>query len=67
MIETVTVTMASRSICVLHDLAELDLHPAEQAMEIVISGPSHRPRAETVDGVLYLNPGSAHRPPPLGM
>jgi predicted phosphodiesterase len=25
----------------------------------VVSGHSHRPRVETIDGVLYLNPGSA--------
>ena len=26
---------------------------------MVISGHSHQPRVETIDGVLYLNPGSA--------
>ncbi len=57
--ETVTITLANRPIHVLHDLAELDLDPSEQAIEIVVSGYSHRPKAETVDGVLYLNPGSA--------
>jgi putative phosphoesterase len=28
-------------------------------VDVVISGHSHRPRIETIDGVLYLNPGSA--------
>ena len=55
----VTVTLANRSIHVLHDLAELDLDPAERAVDIVVSGHTHRPKADTVDGVLYLNPGSA--------
>jgi len=27
--------------------------------DVVASGHSHRPRIETIDGVLYLNPGSA--------
>lgn len=57
--ETVTVMLATRSIHVLHDLAELDLDPSERAIDIVASGHSHRPKADTVDGVLYLNPGSA--------
>ena len=57
--ETVTVTLANRSIHVLHDLAELGLDPAERAVDIVVAGHSHRPKVDTVDGVLYLNPGSA--------
>ena len=57
--ETVTVMLATRSIHVLHDLAELDLDPAERAIDIVVSGHSHRPKADTVNGILYLNPGSA--------
>ena len=33
--------------------------PTERAIDIVASGHSYRPKADTVDGVLYLNPGSA--------
>jgi predicted phosphodiesterase len=28
-------------------------------VDVFVSGHSHRPRIETIDGVLYLNPGSA--------
>ena len=52
-------TLAGRSIYVLHDLGDLSLDPVTAGFDIVISGHSHRPRVETIDGVLYLNPGSA--------
>jgi putative phosphoesterase len=53
------VTLAGRSIYVLHDLKQLDLDPAAAGIDVVVSGHSHRPKIETVGGVLYLNPGSA--------
>ena len=43
----------------LHDLAQLDLDPRIAGFAAVISGHTHRPVAETRNGVLYLNPGSA--------
>jgi|SRR5688572_155880 len=46
---------------VLHDLGTLDLDPKAAGFAAVISGHSHKPFAETRDGVLYLNPGSAGR------
>ena len=52
-------TLAGRTIHVLHDRATLDLDPAAAGIDLVVSGHSHRPNVETVDGVLYLNPGSA--------
>lgn len=52
-------TLGGRSIYVLHNLNELDLDPAAAGLDMVVSGHSHRPKIETVDGVLYLNPGSA--------
>jgi len=52
-------TLAGRSIYVLHDLGDLNLDPVTAGFDIVISGHSHRPRVETIDGVLHLNPGSA--------
>ena len=57
--DTHTVRLGGRSIYVLHDLQELQLDPASHGVDVVISGHSHRPRIETIDGVLYLNPGSA--------
>ncbi|MGZ5902147.1 MAG: metallophosphoesterase family protein, partial [Reyranella sp.] len=46
-------------IYVLHNLAELGLDPAAAGIDVVVSGHSHRPKIETVGGVVYLNPGSA--------
>lgn len=47
------------SIYVLHDLAQLDLSPAAAGFAAVISGHTHVPKQEMLNGVLYLNPGSA--------
>jgi putative phosphoesterase len=57
--DTELVKLAGRSIYVLHNLKELNLDPVASGIDIVVSGHSHRPRIETIDGVLYLNPGSA--------
>jgi putative phosphoesterase len=56
---TARVMLGGRSIYLLHNLKELDLDPAVAGIDVVISGHSHRPKIETVGGVLYLNPGSA--------
>jgi putative phosphoesterase len=53
------VKLAGRLFYVLHNLAELDLDPTAAGIDVVVSGHSHRPKIETVDGVVYLNPGSA--------
>jgi uncharacterized protein len=57
--DTERVTLGGRSFYVLHDRDELDLDPAAADIDVVISGHSHQPKIETLDGVLYLNPGSA--------
>jgi uncharacterized protein len=57
--DTQMVRLGGRSIYVLHDLKELQLDPVSCGVDVVVSGHSHRPRIETIDGVLYLNPGSA--------
>lgn len=46
-------------IHVLHILGELAFDPAAVAVQVVVSGHSHRPCVETRDGVLFVNPGSA--------
>ena len=56
---TALVKLGGRSIYVLHNLNELELDPAAVGIDVVVSGHSHRPKIETVGGVLYLNPGSA--------
>lgn len=57
--ETEVVEIGGVSIYVLHDLAQLDLKPAAAKFDMVISGHSHIAKQETLDGVLYFNPGSA--------
>ena len=57
--ENQTVRFGEHSIHVLHDLKTLHLDPVLCGVNVVVSGHSHRPRVETIDGVLYLNPGSA--------
>lgn len=47
-------------IHVIHDLAHLSQDDARSA-RVVVSGHSHRPKVETRDGILYVNPGSAGR------
>ena len=57
--ETEIVEIGEVMIYVLHDRNRLDLTPAAAGFAAVISGHSHQPAQESVDGVLYLNPGSA--------
>jgi putative phosphoesterase len=57
--ETECVRLAGRSFFVLHDLKALRIDPAATGIDVVVSGHSHVPKIGTVDGVLYLNPGSA--------
>jgi predicted phosphodiesterase len=53
------VRLTGKLIYVLHDLKTLQADPA--AIDVIISGHSHVPKIDTIDGVLYLNPGSAGR------
>jgi putative phosphoesterase len=57
--ETATVTLAGRPIHVLHDVARLGFDPGAAGIAMVIAAHSHRARVETIEGVLFLNPGSA--------
>jgi hypothetical protein len=60
--DTVLLRLAGRTFYVLHDLNTLQVSPAALGIDMVVSGHSHVPKLKTVDGVLYLNPGSAgHR------
>jgi putative phosphoesterase len=53
--------LGDRLIFVLHDLKNLRIDPVALGIDVVVSGHSHVPKIDTVDGVLYLNPGSAGR------
>ena len=57
--QTELVKLGGRFFYVLHNLAELDVDPTAAGIDVVVSGHSHQPKIETVDGVVYLNPGSA--------
>jgi len=57
--ETETLEIGELLLYTIHDLAQLDIDPMAAGVRVVISGHSHKPRAETRDGVLYVNPGSA--------
>lgn len=43
----------------IHDRQSLDLDPVAAGFDVVITGHTHRPSIETIEGVCYLNPGSA--------
>lgn len=47
------------SLYMLHNLDELDLRPEAAGFRAVVYGHSHQPKMETMNGVLYFNPGSA--------
>ena len=57
--DTELVALHGRALYVLHNLKEMKLDPAASGIDVIISGHSHRPKIETKNGVLYLNPGSA--------
>jgi putative phosphoesterase len=57
--ETRIVEAAGVKLFVLHDLSTLAVDPVTHGYAAVISGHSHTPVADTRNGVLYLNPGSA--------
>ncbi|WP_426613273.1 metallophosphoesterase family protein [Bradyrhizobium sp. McL0616] len=59
--ETAFVRLAGRLFYVLHDLNSLQIDPVAQGIDVIVSGHSHVPKINTVDGLLYVNPGSAGR------
>jgi putative phosphoesterase len=52
------VSLAGKSIYILHDLNTLHAD-ARAGIDVVVSGHSHVPKIQRIDGILYLNPGSA--------
>jgi putative phosphoesterase len=46
-------------IRVIHNLKELETHPAHDGIRIIVSGHSHKPCVVERDGILFINPGSA--------
>ena len=56
--DTELVRLAGKSFYVLHDLKTLHIN-ARAGIDVVFSGHSHVPKIQRIDGILYLNPGSA--------
>jgi hypothetical protein len=57
--ETLLITLGGCRIYMLHDIKTLQLDAVASGVDLIVCGHSHRPRIETVGGVLQLNPGSA--------
>jgi putative phosphoesterase len=57
--ETETVRLGGHSLYLLHDLKALGIDPVGHGVDAVISGHSHRVQINTINGILFLNPGSA--------
>ena len=59
---TALVELEGLRLYVIHDLADLAIDPKAERVRVVVSGHSHRPKAEERNGVWYVNPGSAGPP-----
>ncbi|HEX7229853.1 MAG TPA: metallophosphoesterase family protein [Candidatus Binatia bacterium] len=46
-------------VYIIHNVNELQVDPAMEGFRAVISGHSHKPSITNLDGVMFLNPGSA--------
>jgi uncharacterized protein len=57
--EQQTVRIEALAVHLLHIATDLDFVPQTEDVQIVISGHSHRPSIQDLNGVLFLNPGSA--------
>jgi putative phosphoesterase len=57
--ETAVAEAGGVNIYVLHDVKALDLDPKASEFHVVVSGHSHKPSRSDLNGVLYINPGSA--------
>ncbi len=53
------VEFGSVSVYLRHDESELDIDPRAAGFQVMMFGHSHKPRVETRDGILFVNPGSA--------
>jgi len=53
------VDIGGRRLYIIHDRNQIRFDPAVASVDVVVSGHSHKPLIETVDGVLFVNPGSA--------
>ena len=56
--ETLELEILNKKIFIIHNIKEVDVSN-EKKYNIIISGHSHKPLIKNINGVLYLNPGSA--------
>ena len=54
--------VAGANIALIHNLSKLHINPSESGIRVVVYGHTHIPVVEHIDGVLYVNPGSAGPP-----
>jgi hypothetical protein len=47
------------NIYMIHSLGQMRILPKAARMDVVVSGHSHKPLIQTLNDVLYINPGSA--------
>jgi putative phosphoesterase len=53
------VELAGKTFYLIHSVHDLDINPVVADVAVVVSGHSHKASVETLDGVMYFNPGSA--------
>lgn len=56
---TAIVEIGGHRLCVVHDIAKLDVDPVADGIAVIIAGHSHKPEVSESNGVLFVNPGSA--------
>ena len=56
------ITIGMLRLCVLHDAMRFQPEAQPDACHALIHGHTHRPEIQKIQGVLYLNPGSAVQP-----
>jgi putative phosphoesterase len=54
-----TIDVDDVKIHVIHDIADLALHPAPNGVGLIVHGHSHKPAIVERNGVVHVNPGSA--------
>ena len=57
--DTLSVTLFGKVFYLLHDRNSLDIDPAKQGIDVVVTGHSHKPALCQQGSPIYLNPGSA--------
>jgi putative phosphoesterase len=56
---TDVVELGGQLFYLVHSVHDLEINPKAAGVAMVVSGHSHKAKAEVKDGVVYFNPGSA--------